>query len=25
MIIKVMDACSIAGITGVNFAISEDY
>ena len=25
MIIKVMDACSIAGITGVNFAISEEY
>lgn len=25
MIIKVMDACSIAGIKGVNFAISEEY
>ena len=25
MIIKVMDACSIAGIAGVNFAISEEY
>ena len=25
MIVKVMDACSIAGIKGVNFAISEAY
>lgn len=25
MIIKVMDACSTAGIKGVNFAVSDDY